>query len=157
MSEQNILAPAPGGRVTPGRFIPPLPPGIPILPGQVRAAGGKRRLPAGLIILLIIVGLAALEWLKVWYSDYDTNRIDPVVTQAMFAHAPKGTRIPVTLWGGPRILQIDFASVGYPAGSAPYTCVTVLVLDPRTGLTVSDPKYRLGNITCIEGLAYPIR
>src|ERR1700691_269837 len=114
------------------RFVPPLPEGIPILPGQVKA---RKSRPRGRIILLVLAGLVALIWFSVWYSDYDSNRIDPVVTQAMFAHAPKGTRIPVTLWDGPRILQVEFAVVQYQSG--PTTCVTVSVLDPKTG--ANDP------------------
>ena len=90
MSGHDLLAPAPEGRVHPSRFVPPLPPGISILPEQVKPVRAKRRLPVGLIIVLVIVGLGALEWFSISSSDDDKNRIDPVVTQAMFAHVAEG-------------------------------------------------------------------
>jgi len=155
MSGQNILAPAPEGRVNPERFVPPLPPGISILPGQVKAPASTRRIPVWLIILLVIAALGALEWFNVWYSDYDKDRIDPVVTQALLAHVPKGTRLPVTLWSGPRILQIDLAFPEYHRGEPPTTCVTLDVLDPNTG--AKDPKYPSGTARCIDGVAVTIR
>jgi len=150
----EILAPIPGGGVPvrPARFIPPLPAGIPIMPGQIKAAKAARRLPVGLIVFLVVVTLGALIWLKTWYSDYDSKRIDPVVTRAVLAHVPKGARLPVTLWSGPRILEIVRADVTYQ-GLTPTTCVYVKVLDPKTGL--QDPK-AIGNLTCIEGLKYPL-
>jgi hypothetical protein len=157
MSEQNILAPSPVGRVTPARFIPPLPTGIPILPEQFKAAKVKRRLPKGLIVVGVIVGLAALIWFRIYYSDYDQNRIDPVVAQALMAHVPKGTRLPVTLWSGPRILVIDLAFPNDQPGQAPSTCATLDVLDPKTGLKDTDPKYRSGAVSCVDGIAVTIR
>jgi hypothetical protein len=152
MPEQTP-APLPGqGRLAGSqRFIPPLPAGIPILPGQVIKA--KRRVPVGLIVLLVIAALAGLIWFYVWYGDYDTNRIDPLVTRAMVAHVPKGTRLPITLRGGPRILQIGRADVTYK-GITPTTCVYVTVLDPKTGAV--DTKSQYVGLTCIEGLRYPI-
>lgn len=146
----QILAPAIEGRVHPERFVPPLPPGISILPGQIKA---KRRLPIGLIVLLVIAGLVALEWFNISSTDDDKNRIDPVVTQAMFAHVAKGTGLPVTLKRGPRILQIGNANVTYQ-GQAPTTCVQVKILDPKTG--AEDTKSPYTGLTCIEGLKYPI-
>jgi hypothetical protein len=133
--------------------VRPLPAGIPILPGKVKAAGAERRLPVGLIILLVIAGLAALEWFSISSSDDDKNRINPVVTRAMVAHAVKGTRLPVTLKGGPRILQIGNANVTYQ-GQTPTTCVQIKVLNAKTG--AEDPKVNYPNLTCIEGLKYPI-
>ena len=147
-----------------GRFIPPLPAGIPILPGQADASKTRaRRLPVGLVLVLVLAVLIAVSRLFVWYSEYDGKRIDPAVRQAIFAHATKGTRIPVTLWSGPRILQIEHAMVQFAptvvgsgsfAHGPPTTCVGVSVLDPSTG--AKDPKYQFGNLTCIEGIAYPI-
>jgi hypothetical protein len=151
MAGQNILASAPGGRVHPARSIPPLPPDIPILPGLVKA---KRRLPAGLIVVLVIVGLIGLKWFRIWCSDYDSNRIDPAVTRAVLAHAVKGTRIPVTLWSGPRILQIESANPERQPGRLPDTIVICDVIDPKTG--AKDPKYPYGADTAIEGVAVTI-
>lgn len=111
-------------------------------------------MPVGLIILLVLAGLGGLAWFSAWYSDYDRNRIDPQVTQAMLSHAPKGTRFPVTVWGGLRILEIGNANVQY-RGLSPTTCVQVKVLDPTTG--AEDPSVRYPGLTCIEGLAYRIR
>jgi hypothetical protein len=145
----QLVAPVPGG----GRIVPPLPAGISILPGQPPRAA--RRLPVRLIILLVLAGLGALEWFNVWYSDYDSKRIDPVVTRAVLAHAPKGTRLPVTLFSGQRILELKFAFPSNQRGQAPNTCVTVDVLDPTTG--AKDPKYPAGDSMCIEGVAITIR
>ena len=155
MSGQNTLAPAPEGRVNPERFVPPLPPGISILPGQLEAAKTKRRLPVGLIVVLVIVGLAGLEWFNIYYSDYDSKRIDPVVTQAVLAHVPKGTRIPVTLWSGPRLIEIESAFPERQPGRAPDTIVLSYVIDPKTG--AKDPKYTSGADTVIDGVAITIR
>jgi hypothetical protein len=145
----------PGRPVTPARFIPALPAGISILPQEVTAARTARRLPLRLIIVLVIVGLALLGWLNVWYSDYDGKRIDPVVTRAVLAHVPKGTRLPVTLWSGPRILQIESAFPDRQPGQAPNTIVVSDVIDPKTG--AKDSKYPAGADTLIEGVAITIR
>ena len=135
------------------RTVPPLPAGIPILPGRIKAAGAKRRLPVGLIVVLGIVGLFALLRLSISYSDDAKDRINPVVTQAMVAHVAKGTRLPVTLRSGPRLLEIGNADVTYD-GLTPTTCVQVKVLDAKTG--AEDTKVDYPNLTCIEGLKYPI-
>jgi hypothetical protein len=139
----------------PLRIVPALPAGIPILPGQVPKAA--RRLPLRRIIVLGVVGLGALEWFNIYYSDYDSKRIDPVVTRALLMRAPKGTRLPVMLWSGPRLLEIKLAFPEHQPGRAPDTCVTLDVLDPKTGVKDTDPKYRLGAVTCIEGVAVTIR
>ena len=151
MSEQNILAPLPGGRVTPARFIPALPPGIPILPGHVAVPAAKRR--SRRMLLLGIVGTAALIWVYEWYSSYDGKRIDASVTPAMYAHVKYGTRFPVTLWSGPRVLSIG-SSFLEPGVSPPTTCVSVYVYDPKTGAI--DPSYRNQYFDCISGLSYVI-
>lgn len=135
------------------RIIPPLPAGIPILPGKLKAARGKRRVPVGMILFLVLAGVVALIWFYVWYGDYDSKRIDALVTRAMVAHVPKGTRLPVTLWSGPRILQIGNANVTFQ-GMTPTTCVQVKLLDPKTG--AQDTKSQYVGLTCIEGLRYPI-
>jgi hypothetical protein len=137
-------------------MVPPLPAGIPILPGQVASGKRARRVPAGLIVVLVLVGLGTLVWFKDWYAAYDGKRIEPVMRQAMLAHATKGSRIPVKLWSGDRLLQIDFATVDYVpriglALGYPTTCVSFHVLDPATG--VQDPKYQGGSVTCIQGIA----
>jgi hypothetical protein len=158
---EQALAPIPGGGVPvrPARIIPPLPPDIPILPGQLKTARTARRLPVGLIIFLVLLGLGALGWLNVWYSDYDSKRIDPVVARALVAHVPKGTRLPVMLWSGPRILVIKLAFPNNQTGpgQTPTTCVTLDVLDPNTGAKDTSAKYRAGAATCIEGVAVTIR
>ena len=89
-------------------------------------------MPVGLIVLVVIAGLVALEWFNISSSNDDKNRIDPVVTQAMFAHVAKGTGLPITLKSGPRVLQIGNANVTYQ-GQSPTTCVQVKILDPKTG------------------------
>jgi hypothetical protein len=134
-------------------MVPALPAGIPILPG--RAPKAARRLPVGLIIVLVIVGLGALEWFNIYYSDYDSKRIDPVVTRAVLARVPKGTRLPVMLWSGQRILQIESAFPNRQPGQAPNTIVVCDVIDPKTG--AKDPKYAHGADTLIEGVAVTIR
>jgi len=148
--------PVPGGgrTVGPPRHVPPLPPGIPILPGQVdKPAKATSRLRLGLIVILVLVGLVALIALKSWYDEYDSKRIDPVVTRAVLAHVPKGTRIPVTLWSGPRLIQIRSA---FPDTSGRgYTMVISDVIDPKTG--AKDPKYAHGADTLIEGVRITIR
>ena len=149
----SAITPVPGrgGPLGPQRMVPPLPAGIPIMPGQAtapRASRLRRR-----IVLLGIAGAAALIWLFQWYSSYDGKRIEAVVTPAMFAHAKFGTRLPVTLMGGPRILSIGSAYVE-PGVFPPVTCVGVYVYDPKTGAI--DPSYRNQYFDCIKGLAYRI-
>ena len=61
------------------RAIPPLPAGIPILPGKLKLRG-KRRVPVGMILFLVLAGVVALIWFYVWYGDYDSKRIDALVT-----------------------------------------------------------------------------
>lgn len=107
----------------------------------------------GLIILLVIAALVGLVWFYSWRGDYDKNLINPLVTRAMVSHVPKGTRIPVTLWSGPRLLEIENADVTFK-GLTPTTCVYVTVLDPKTG--AEDTKSDYVGLTCIEGLRYPI-
>lgn len=155
----QTLAPRPGeGRLAGAqRIIPPLPPGISIFPQEIKALKPPRRLSGCLIVLIVLAGFAALMallWLSISHSDYDRNQIDPLVTQAMLAHVRKGTRLAVTLRGGPRILVIGNANVEVH-GLTPTTCVQVKVLDPKTG--AEDTKVNYPNLTCIEGLKYPIR
>lgn len=150
----SVITPMPRGGGPGGspRLIHPLPPGIPILPGHVRASGrGSRK--KGLIILLVIAGLAALVWFKDWYSSYDGKRIDAVVTPVMMFDHPKfGTRLTVTLRAGPRTLKIGSAFL--EPGTIPVTtCVSVFVIDPKTG--ARDPNYD-EHFDCIKGLAYRI-
>ena len=111
-------------------------------------------MPVGLIVLLVIAVLVGLIWFSGWYGDYDKNRIDPVVTRAMVARAPKGTRIPVTLWSGPRVAELGNADVTFQ-GMTPTTCVYVRLFDPKTG--AEDTKSRYVGLTCIEGLRYSTR
>jgi len=151
----SAIAPVPGrgGPIGPQRFVPELPAGIPILPGRIPKAA--RRWPMGRIIVLGVVGLGALEWFNIYYSDYDSKRIDPVVTRAVLAHSAKGTQIPVMLWSGQRILQIESAFPNRQPGQAPNTIVVCDVIDPKTG--AKDPKYAHGADTLIEGVAVTIR
>jgi hypothetical protein len=145
MAEQ-VLTPMPQRRM-----IPQLPADIPIMPGEIKAA--KARLPVGLIVFFVLVVLGVLLRMAVSYSDYDKNQIDPVVTRVMVAHvAKKGMLLPVWIHGGQRMLQIVRADVKYQ-GIIPTTCVYVNVLDPKTG--AQDPK-AIGELTCIEGLKFPI-
>ncbi len=151
----SAIAPRGGGLVGPLRIVPPLPAGISILPGQVTAAKAKRRVPVGLIVVLVIAGLGGLEWFNIYHSDYDSHRIDPVVRGAVLAHMPKGTRLPVTLWNGPRLIEIESAFPERQPGQAPDTIVLSYVIDPKTG--AKDPKYPNGTDTVIEGAAITIR
>lgn len=161
MSSGDALAPAPEGRVHPQRFVPPLPPGISILPGQLTAAKAKRRVPAGLIILLVLVGLVALFWLNIRSSENrvadankrreaDDRAVLQAVTPAMMAHAPRMTRIPVTLSSGPRVLQIEFTVVHHERKPLE-TCVWLGVLDPKTGARL-DQK-----MPCVPGVDYLLK
>lgn len=148
-----VPVPGRGGPIGLQRFVPELPAGIPILPGRIPKAA--RRWPMGRIIVLGVVGLGALEWFNIYYSDYDSKRIDPVVTRAVLAHSAKGTQIPVMLWSGQRILQIESAFPNRQPGQAPNTIVVCDVIDPKTG--AKDPKYAHGADTLIEGVAVTIR
>jgi hypothetical protein len=148
----SAIASRGGGPVGPLRIVPPLPAGISILPGQVNAATGSRRSRKP-IVLLTIAAIAILIWVFRWYSAIDGKRIDAVVTPAMFAHVKFGTRLPVTLMSGPRILSIGSSFVE-PGVSPPTTCVGVYVWDPKTG--AQDPSFRGQHFDCIEGFSYVI-
>ena len=143
---------------------------IPRLPGETESEWMRwdalsrvpERRPILRYVVLGIAGLAMYSWLFVWYTDYDSKRIDPVVTRAVLAHAAKGTRIPVRLFWGQRVLVIKSAFPefpGKPTGAMgplpPDTIVGVDVLDPRTGKI--DPKYSHGFYTVIERVAITIR
>jgi len=161
-----IFPPVPsGGRpIGPQRIVPALPAGIPIMPGQAAAAGGKRRFPVGLILLMVLLvfaGLFAYPVFIAFRNDYDTQRIAPIAKRAILTHAKKGDRFPVTLRNGPRILRIDFSTVQPGAqriGSAgpdpAETCVSYTLLDPKTG--VADNSSRYAHVSCFEGIAYRI-
>jgi len=156
----QTLAPLPGeGRLAGGqRIIPPLPAGISIFPQKVKALKPPRRLSGCLIALIVLAGFAALMallWFSISYSDYDSKQIDPVVTRAVMAHVPKGTRLPVTLRGGPRLIEIESAFPNRQPGRAPDTVVLSYIIDPKTG--AKDPKYAHGADTLIEGVAITIR
>ena len=161
MSEQTSLAPAPAGRVHPARFVPPLPPGIPILPGQDTNPNTKRRLPVGLVILVVLAGFG---WFSITHSRHQVTKLNALATQqdeddrlilaavtpAMMAHAPRWTRIPVTLSGGPRTLQIEFTVVHHERKPLE-TCVWLGVLDPNSGARVDQ------RMPCVSGLDYLIQ
>jgi hypothetical protein len=109
-----------------------------------------------------IAGLVVYSWLSVWYSDYDSKRIDPVVTSAVLAHAAKGTRIPVQLFWGTRVVVIKSAYPEFPGERTgamgpepPDTIVAMDVVDPKTGKI--DARYSHGFYTVIEGVAITIR
>ena len=138
-------------------MIPPLPQGIPIL-----APGPKRTGWYVLVIVLVAIGAVWGAFALIsWYSDYDKNRIDPVVSQALVDHASKGARFPVTLWGGPRLLELESVKVVSPtksqaaAGAQAETCGLVKVIDPATG--IRDPDYRGGYWACVAGLVNQTR
>ena len=159
MSSQNSLAPPPGGRVQPARFVPPLPPGVPILPERVKAA--KAPWPRGasmLVVVFVLFGLVRFAWHSnapaanvTRLGNEDDRLVLLAVTPAMMAHAPRWTRIPVTLSGGARILQIDFTVVHHQPGKPPATCVWLGVLDPKTGARVDQ------RMPCVPGLDYLIK
>jgi hypothetical protein len=140
------------------------------LPGETESEWMRRdalsrvpeRRPIFRYVVLGIAGLAMCSWLSIWYTDYDSKRIDPVVRMAVLAHAVNGTRIPVELWSGQRVLVIKSAFPefpGKPTGAMgplpPDTIVGVDVLDPKTGKI--DPKYSHGFYTVIERVAITIR
>lgn len=161
MSEQTSLAPAPAGRVHAARFVPPLPPGIPILPGQAKAVRAGSRLPLGLVILLALIGIA---WFSISHSNHQAAKLNKsiavaddddrlilaAVTPAMMARAPRWTRIPVTLSVGKRILQIEFTVVHHERKPLE-TCVWLGVLDPNSGARVDQ------RMPCVSGLDYLIQ
>ena len=152
-----------GGRpVGPQRTVPPLPAGLPILPGQATVARPKRRFRVVLIllaVLLVFAGLYGRELFNARRVEYDNKRIVPVVKQALLTHATKGARFPLTLWSGPRILRIDFATVQVPPrigldqGPAE-TCVSYSLFDPKTGAEDNSSLY--AHVSCIYGIAYRI-
>lgn len=106
---------------------------------------------------LVVIGWLAFISFSTWYHDYDGNRIDPVLRRALLAHVPKGTRLPVTLWSGPRVIEIKLAFHDDRTGpfETPTTCVNLDVLDPKT--EARDPKYPTGTARCITGVAVTIR
>jgi hypothetical protein len=153
----SAIAPRNSGPVRTQRFVPPLPAGIPILPGQ-EGAGLTTKLPGGVIVLAIVVLVALLvvsvnlahRWLP-RDSGEDAMTIENVMDSAMYEHPGKGARIPITLSNGPRILEIDSAVVRYfPPPQVPQTCISLTVLDPSTG--AKDPNYPDGNLTCLVGV-----
>lgn len=143
------------------RVIPALPTGIPLLPGEQSATRGRslfRLTPLRYILLSFLSITGILSW-NAWRSGYDGNRIEPLVTRVLLQKTAKaGTQIPVTLWDGPRILRIEYATVQQTGWSnkvgPPRTCAHMTVLDPATG--APDPKYPYGENTCVDGLAYRI-
>ena len=153
------LAPLPEGRPGAQRSIPPLPAGIPILPGKIRKPA--KQVSGCLIVFLAVFGVFGLLWLYVWYSDYrndkenqrnadDDRRVLQALTPLMVAHAPKGTRIPVTLSDGPRMLQVEFTIVHHERKPV-QTCVWLTVFNLKTGLR-DTPR-----VPCIPRLAYAIK
>jgi hypothetical protein len=143
-------------------MVPALPADIPIHPGQATAAKPKRRFPVVLILLmvpLVFAGLYGRELFNAYRVEYDNKRIVPVVKGAILTHAIKGARFPLTLWSGPRILQIDFATVQVPPRRGldqdpPETCVSYTLLDPSTGAQDNSSLY--AHVSCIYGIAYRI-
>jgi len=153
MSAQTV-ARGSQGSVAAKRYVPALPQGVPIAPGQAKAHKAETRLIVGVIAVVLLVGLGALVWVFDWYSDYDAQRIDAVVRPAMFAHATFGTRLTATLWEGPRILSIGSSYVEEGV-DPPTTCVSAYIYDPRTG-AMDHALYGGQYIDCIPGLAYEI-
>ena len=143
---------------------------VPRLPGETESEWMRRdalsrvpeRRPILRYVVLGITGLAMYSWLFVWYTDYDSKRIDPVVTSAVLAHAAKGTRIPVQLFWGTRVVVIKSAYPEFPGERTgamgpepPDTIVAMDVVDPKTGKI--DARYSHGFYTVIEGVAITIR
>lgn len=143
-------------------MVPPLPAGLPILPGQATVARSKRRSPVLLIVLAVILvfaGLYGRELFNARRVEYDWKLITPLVKQALLTHAAKGARFPLTLWSGPRILRIDFATVQVPPRrgldqAPPETCVSYTLFDPKTGAEDNSSLY--AHVSCINGIAYRI-
>jgi hypothetical protein len=168
MSEQ-ALAPIPGGGVpvTSARLIPPLPPGIGILPAaEVTAAKPAKRFPAGLLVLIIMVGLIGMVWFwsyvtnpahlqASWVQQYDADNaaVLQAITPVMMRRAPRLTIVPVTLSSGPRLLEISFTVVHRQPGKPPSTCVFLNLLDPTTRARIKE----ITTTPCIAGLDYPIK
>jgi hypothetical protein len=148
----EFIGPASGGGPVKPRFVvPPIPTGVPILPGYDRVPRFKRLVRR--IVLALFALAASGFWFLHYYGAYDGKRIDAIVTPAMYAHVKYGTRFKVTLWDGPRILSIS-SSFLEPGVSPPTTCVSVYVYDPKTGRM--DPRYLNPYFDCIEGLVYVI-
>jgi len=158
-----IFPPVPSGGspLGPQRIVPPLPAGIPIHPGEAAAARPKRRrrftvVLIVLTVLLVFAGLYGRELFNARRFEYDNKQIVPVVKRALLTHATKGARFPLTLWSGPRILRIDFATVQVPSrvgldqGPAE-TCVSYSLFDPKTGAEDNSSLY--AHVSCIYGIA----
>ena len=112
-----------------------------------------------LAVLLVFAGLYGRELFNARRVEYDNKRIVPVVKQALLTHATKGARFPLTLWSGPRILRIDFATVQVPPRRGldqdpPETCVSYTLFDPKTGAEDNSSLY--AHVSCIYGIAYRI-
>jgi len=103
-------------------------------------------------VLLVVVGLVLLfggHDLYLWYVTYDTFHINDVVEAGLDQGGGRGTRLPVKLWRGERVLVIESAQVmEYPKekeSSGPprsFTRISCDVIDPATGK--QDPKYASG-------------
>lgn len=114
--------------------------------------------------LVILLVLAAFGWFSITHSNHQAARLNSLnalsdeddrlilaaVTPAMMAHAPRWTRIPVTLSRGPRILQIEFTVVHHERKPLE-TCVWLGVLDAKTGARVDQ------RMPCVAGLDYLIQ
>jgi len=103
-------------------------------------------------VLVAVVGLVLFfggHDLYLWYVTYDTFHVADVVEWGLDSGGGRGTRLPVKLWRGERILVIESAQVmEYPkekGSSGPprlFTRISCDVIDPATGK--QDPKYASG-------------
>jgi hypothetical protein len=152
MTEQTSTWPTQAAPKPP-RFVPPLPQGVPIVPGLAKIRKRSRKWIVVMVIIAVVLGIYGVEWVLTWYSNIDGRRIEAIVTPAMFAHAPFGTRLPVTLRDGPRILSIGTSYIE-PGVIPQTTCVEVYIYYPNGALdrSESDGPY----FDCIPGLAYEI-
>jgi len=144
----QAFAPLPSGGapVRSARAIPPLPPDIPIVP--VKPPWRHKRAAIVLVVLLVLAGLIGRAWVKRAHAREDKASIDAALGAALRERAPKGTRIPVTLSSGPRLLETDEVLVRN--APVPHTCGSANVLDPKTGS--KDPSYQKQVATCVAGL-----
>lgn len=152
----QMLAPVPGGGgpFRPQRMIPPLPPGIPILPGSGVAPRKRGRLPWVIAALIAIFVLWRLGNFAIAYGEQDQKTIDGTIRGMMRWKPKKGDRYMVSLHSGFRQIELEFSTVDPPAaiGEGPTTCVSFKLFDPGTG--AEDRSYPHAQVTCIKNMAY---
>ena len=114
---EQLYKPVPGASalVDPARIIPALPSGIPILP-----ANAKTRVPRGLIVLLVVVGLAGLTGLQIWTNHHRRVAVDAAGAKPVATQSQAGTRRTRSEAGAKRSAA-DNAKIAEAVGLAMWT------------------------------------